>query len=1080
MQRAGIFVFLLAFSTVIMQAQTAQPSDGRLLRLGHSFAPYSASGETQRLPDTVRLIAIMVDFQTDDDSRTSGSGAFGSIYEYDYGTEILDPMPHDRAHFQNHVLFLENYVRKASGRKTYLSGEVLDGVVTVSGRIADYSFRKNETEAPVARFAVEAWEKAVQQFPAVDFSAYHMFVIFHAGRGRDIDLAAIQGFDPTPLDIPSLSFNLTSFRRLLGGDFNGIDAGGGFRITNTAVLPTTNNREISNFDGSRTLLQLTINGLLAASFGSWAGLPDLFNTQTGKTGIGRFGLMDGEGIFAYGGICPPEPSAWEKQQLGWTSPRLASPGTRNYLLVSRDSISTADIIRVPITDTEYWLLENRQRDPGGDGQLITYVVGGQVQQRRFPKDTLGFDNSNVSQLKGVIIDVEDLDWSVPGGRVIVDDKEARVNGGILIWHIDEREIEARRADNAVNVPAPGRAAGVLLEQAGGPQDIGVEMQTIFGPLIGAGSPLDYWTSDNISPVFSNRFDDRSIPNTRANSGAHSQVAMWNFSSSGPVMSVDIALGTSAFSPMEGYPIDISSVLPAGQELIHIRGADLDGDGLDELLLLAHGERVGMSLSVVHQEDGRPFLSSYRAFAQSHDGIRRSGAPAAGDILGDGLKEIVMISNGAAWDEVIILAPVDRDGDGEFDDVYRQRFDHAADGPLLLTRTPQILHGALLLYVRGSVSDSVLVIRNGISVHAIGENVFDGTSSVHALPLDESDMLYFHNREKGVAMSLTGARQTIALTGIVTAPLGDGSMELSGAADMNGDGKRELVLSRVFDETGPEARLLIASYALGQSGDAQPTHLQELLPGIGTNPVRSMAFADIDGNGCSELLLGDDSGNLLALNRVATAADYYPVRAGADIVLTARGEDGVDRVFTAGASRLHQFRRRAARETDYPISFPAATDVVLLRGMNNRLAIAAVTAGEAYLFETAAIVNDRDLLWSARQGDSRNSGQAPLPVRQADGVDEFFPRDRCYNWPNPVYDGLTRIRFFVSEDADVTVKIYDLAGDHVETLYGRATGGMDNEIVWNAGNIQSDVYLARVEAIAPGKKGEKVIKIAIVR
>ena len=139
----------------------------------------------------------------------------------------------------------------------------------------------------------------------------------------------------------------------------------GSRITNCAVLPTTDIREIPYIDGSRGLLEITINGLLAASFGTYAGLPDLFDTETGLTGIGRFGLMDGEGIFAYGGICPPEPSAWEKQQLGWTVAREAWAGKRNYLLTASDTLSTRDVLRVPITNREYWLLENRLRDLGG-------------------------------------------------------------------------------------------------------------------------------------------------------------------------------------------------------------------------------------------------------------------------------------------------------------------------------------------------------------------------------------------------------------------------------------------------------------------------------------------------------------------------------------------------------------------------------------------------------------------------------------------------------------------------------------------------------------------------------------------
>ncbi len=53
-------------------------------------------------------------------------------------------------------------------------------------------------------------------------------------------------------------------------------------------------------------------------------MPDLFDAETGKSAIGRFGLMDGQSLFAFGGLFPPEPSAWEKVFLGWENPQLVN------------------------------------------------------------------------------------------------------------------------------------------------------------------------------------------------------------------------------------------------------------------------------------------------------------------------------------------------------------------------------------------------------------------------------------------------------------------------------------------------------------------------------------------------------------------------------------------------------------------------------------------------------------------------------------------------------------------------------------------------------------------------------------
>jgi hypothetical protein len=61
-----------------------------------------------------------------------------------------------------------------------------------------------------------------------------------------------------------------------------------------------------------------------------------------------------------------------------------------------------------------------------------------------------------------------------------------------------------------------------------------------------------------------------------------------------------------------------------------------------------------------------------------------------------------------------------------------------------------------------------------------------------------------------------------------------------------------------------------------------------------------------------------------------------------------------------------------------------------------------------------------------------------------------------------------------------VKIYDLAGDKVDEITAIAVGGTDTDIPWNVSGIQSDTYLAHVEVTAAGKKGEKIIKIAVVK
>jgi len=127
------------------------------------------------------------------------------------------------------------------------------------------------------------------------------------------------------------------------------------------------------------------------------------------------------------------------------------------------------------------------------------------------------------------------------------------------------------------------------------------------------------------------------------------------------------------------------------------------------------------------------------------------------------------------------------------------------------------------------------------------------------------------------------------------------------------------------------------------------------------------------------------------------------------------------------------------------------------------------------FEKARIVGARAL---------QISMGAPILVDAAENtnrINEFFPANRAYNYPNPVYEGTTNIRYYVAEDSKISIKIFDLAGDFVAELNNDAQGGMDNETVWNVGDIQSGVYLARIEASSTsGKTEQAVIKIAVVK
>ena len=80
---------------------TAQSFIGKL----NPFPEPSSAG----IQDTVKILAVMVSFQTDNDAATFGNGKFGTIYSQDNGNSILDPLPHDKPYFEAHLEFVKNY-----------------------------------------------------------------------------------------------------------------------------------------------------------------------------------------------------------------------------------------------------------------------------------------------------------------------------------------------------------------------------------------------------------------------------------------------------------------------------------------------------------------------------------------------------------------------------------------------------------------------------------------------------------------------------------------------------------------------------------------------------------------------------------------------------------------------------------------------------------------------------------------------------------------------------------------------------------------------------------------------------------
>lgn len=996
-------VFLLTMGSI-----TAQSFIGKI-------NPFPDPNAKIIVDDTVKIIAVMVNFQEDKDAATFGNGKFGSIYSSDYGFNILDPLPHDKSYFEDHLTFVKNYFSKVSNGKVNIVFTVLPDTLTVSKTMRNYSPAGNFL--PLAEFAAEVWNLADKKNPGFNFSNYNVFLIFHAGVGRDITLPGSLGNER---DLPSIYLNEKSFKNIYGDNFDGFPvSGGSFKIKNSMIIPETESREVEGITG-KFLFQISINGLLAASVASYLGLPDLFDTNTGLSAIGRFGLMDGQSIFAYNGLFPPEPSAWEKIYLGWKEPVSINPGNYDINLITNLAASLGDtvILKVPLNSSEYYLIENRQRDAFKDGAKLLVKSNGTTFTKTFLKDTTGFYSYDTDSLYGVILDVDEYDWALPGN-------------GIVIWHIDENAINQKLADNKINTDKTRR--GVDVEEADGVQDIGEKFTTIFGDeIIGEGTAQDFWFAGNKAVLYKNRFSKDTRPDTRTNTGANSLITIKNFSNISNKMSFKVEYGDSIIKPL------FSSTF---NNLINNISVIKDGDSV----LFAFLEGTDLLIS-----DGKSIIDRMPEFSEGKTASITTGEMSfligtKGSSVNYWVKQSSNIKKGSFNLSYNITAP------------------------------PVIRKNNL------SGFDLLLGASNGVIY------VYDLLSTLNQNPIRKDSNVV--NPSYSIA-KISASSTSIAAIAYVNGTMGPIPPNptyyySSDGSKINFTDESLIDLITSIDNNGKSYSLISTKsnkIILVSNGE-----IRSLFKLSDNQSVSNFSVGDIKQDGNNYILI--NSGNYLdAINLSGASADNFPVLKNSTqnllftpLAADIEGDSKSEIIISDSIGNLYAFDGGTGKLVDgFPISFgsPLIAEPILFN-YKGQTALAGLDSENKFSgWIISSIYSKPD--WAEKSGNSQNTSFVPA-AKNTNSINQFFPTNRAYNYPNPVYNGQTAIRYYVSEDSKINIKIFDLAGSLVSELNNEAKGGFDNETMWNVSDIQSGVYLARIEALGvSGKSESTVIKIAVVK
>ena len=1053
-------MFLLSLLFLFLLYSEHLPAQQNLI-LNHTITlSDSNQGPSVPVSGTLNIIAVMVEFQPDTNRFTSGNGTFGpgSIpYLENPGTNI-DALPHDRNYFEAHLKFVKNYFQNQSNGRLNIQYQVLPNVYRLANEMAHYSPVGEDPDlSQLGTLVRDVWE-LVSLDGELNLNSNQMantaFVIFHAGIGRDIELTGTT-LDKTPQDIPSVYLSKNALRNLfVDPTFTGFQIdNGNILVDNSLILPRTLSRSGEDVTGERFVLPLSTNGMIAAQVASHLGLPDLFNTETGESGIGQFGLMDGAGIFAFNGLFPPGLSAWEKIYLGWAEPfniRADQPNT--YTLPASTFHENESIAKLSLSSSEYFLIENRHRDPESDGLEITIQKpdGSVVVQtftnrdEEFVNKSLGFDRLLEP---GVVTNVSNFDFALPGGFDDggTDSPERELNGGILIWHIDESVINQQSGTSGIN-SNPNRR-GVRLVEADGAQDIGKPTQIGLGQNESNGSAFDFWWSGNNATVitqtgnitlYQNRFGADTTPNNNTNSGAPSFFELFDFSDNLPIASFSIRqvnpnsalyslydersdITISAYNDAENsysirFPLAIQPISGVNDDLIMLPG----NNGFQFFNLISKSLYPD---KIEKQSTQQPFIDEMSAlFAISENPLNSN------ELMSTEIYSIRSETVEKLWD--FTTTPntgfissaqnsiLDFDGTNIRADIENFK--------LIETDTPRKLSQT----VRGVQSK---IENNQLVITANGQTV------THSLPSVSNRFRREH-------------------TGII---------------DNSG---REIFIYLLLDDV-----LKIFSE---QSGFQDEVIISD------RQLIYWPAIADLNQDGNPDFAFTDHDGTLHAINKNGGTLNNFPIRAprdfqfsGTPLIADINGDGAFEVIITAKnafSMNIYAYDLNGQIIEGFPLysGSIAGPNLIPVNPLffDNKL-ISLSPDGDLKIWEFPSSEN---VLWRSAYGNFTNNKVSSIFLSEPVTFDyALLNKDETYNWPNPAIDE-TNIRFQTSSPAEMSIKIATMSGRLIYSNQFQSQGISAEEILIDTSSWASGGYFAVVEATSGNLTERKVINIAIVR
>ncbi len=1021
-------------------------------------------------PTVINCLVARFNFQyeTTDDPNTTGRGHMlltdplanpaDSAQYFDSVGHGIDPPPHNSAYFDAHMRALSRYWEVVSDGKITLTWEIWprdpDSVYTLPNPMSHYGRCdfSNVVEG-LENYFVDCINILDTQEDSLRFADYQSIFLFHAGSDRQNDI----GFPETCND---LFTGYISFAEELPVD---VGTGADTTVRNALMMP-----EWTNQDNRATAM----NAVLAHEFGHQLGLVDLYDTRTFFSQIGDFALMDNNGFgtgvdfnFPAGnvfGTIPLYPCAWSRAFLGFVEVEDHRNGADVTVAAAQmEPNDSTRVVRVPISENEYYLLEHRVIEADGiltgiKQDSATSVIQGPVQVLDSAGQPVAgeFTREYDVLMPGSGLAIWHIDESV-AGEDFNNDGDNNFDDNQLQWDWDRRFVSLVEGDGIVNFGGWYRA--------------------------GWGSPDDLYRDDrntSFTPNTNPPSIDNTGNNTRVRVTGISRVVDTTLGGDFIIYDDIIRFDVETDGLIDSFPVRIGAPsIPLSPIAV-----DLNNDGTDEIVL-ATGSRV-MAFTTAGERYLEKFYGGLN-YPQFFDTAKASvhpgklypvpffadtsfvgGVIATNPVVGSlGDPSARYVSFGTTTGRVATFRAEDSNSDG--------KADYFANASMITGATPIALISGDVLWALADDGDvffdddfaSPAATQVGSFPNEQYHGICKAGDGLILVTGDSSQTIWYSIESDSSYDSLV-VDGYYRLGPILANIDRDGPPEVIGFSS-DGDG---IFVS--VDTTIVPARLSIHSQ--------KSTNVE-----MRTNPIA----ADINDDGYPEILVGG-MGYIHGYDRNLTILSDFPILADdgypeTDVIaspIVADIENGrmPEICFPNEVGNIYAWGEDLAY--GFPLSggeIGAGSPIYLHDSIGGKFGYIGAD-GWFYLWQADIDSTRND--WPMAGADPTGSlalDDALLPAPKT--FTDAFEEKTFYNYPNPVRNGHTTIRYFLGRDANrVALTIYDLSGKQIAAFDGPTSGGVHNETIWDCHNITPGVYRCRMEIDFGGDTETAFTDIAIIR